>query len=33
MEKLHVKSDGLMFMDYIKKIMKFVVHFRASTGK
>ena len=33
MEKSNLRTDGLMFMVYIKKLMKFVVLFRASTGK
>ena len=33
MEKLNLKTDVLMFMVFIKKLMKFVVFFRASTGK
>ena len=33
MEKLNLKTDGLMLMVYIKKLMKFEVLFRASTGK
>ena len=33
MEKVNLKTDGLMLLVYVKKLMKFVVLFRASTGK
>ena len=33
MEKINLKTDVLMLMVYIKKLMKFAVLFRASTGK
>ena len=33
MEKLNLKNDVLMLMVYIKKLMKFVVIFRGSSGK
>ena len=33
MEKLNLKTDGLMLVVYIKKLMKFRILFRASTAK
>ena len=33
MEKLNIKTDVLMLMAYKKKLVKFVVRFRAGAGK